>query len=461
MGRHFSKTGFPRSLERLRRDFAAPFGLAALLETPPAALFERVYPIDEETESRLSDLLNALTGQGFHKAQYVLANKALFAAECAPRFLCALHRHDGLGPIPVARIAPANQTQYDRAEQLIQTHGFTSRLMDGPTPPPVIALDRAFAHHAHIIDPSTGLAFFEPACDWSGLALCASSAGLALPQFALRDRFPTPCAAAEAGLFEMAQQQTQEDQPGYHIRLPQRGARLAQGLWMFRHEASAREAFQRLARKYRPTFIEFIPKTDLDIATATGLTPGPAFWQGRKWGGAVRIAMLGAHGQASVALSQITWDIEWAGGIKLDIVYAPRAMDREKALLWSAMGEITQKLTVSWSDVGTATSDLFKKITDRAHQAAQTLALLRRGEALITTRLTACHGLAPRAEMSLIYPRSGARTDLEWQHLRANWGDQTAPYHKATPTSAEEVEASDEWQAIRAALLRQRPDHAA
>ncbi len=458
------QTGFPQSLNDLRQSLAAHFGLSTLLETPPAAMFRRVREITQETEEKLDQLQKEMVKKGFAERQLDLANTSLFDANIAPSGLLALHRHDGIGPLPVAVLHPQNDAQYRIAHDLLRQFAFASEfeLADGQEHDhrPIVAISKNYLDRVEILEAETGMIHFEHHASWQALAKAAHNIGLGLPQKIFADRFAKPALAAEAGLFE----EMRRDRHGLRVRLAQPGQQIIRGTWLFAHEEKALELFQHIARRHRPLFLEFVPHTDLMVAAGTGLLPKPLPWQAKQWRGAVRIACMGTRLTSQIALASMAWEIEWAGGIKLAENYFPTGEDRQKALLWSGASEIAIPKTLRWQRINKAQGDAIARLQARAREVVSTIPLLANGDAITAMRMISTRGANPIGELAVLYPRDFLRPDLQWldlhQRLVNPISASSAPSQDIDP-STEEVENSEEWQEIRRALLAGQPGHAA
>ncbi len=459
------QTGFPQSLDGLRQSLAARFGLSTLLETPPAAMFRRVREISQETEEKLDQLQKEMVKKGLKERQLDLANSALFAAEIAPSGLLALHRHDGIGPLPVAVLHPQNDDQYRIAHDLLRQFDFAAEfdIASEGNPNqhdsrPIIAISKTYLDKVEILEAETGMVHFEHHAPWQVLVEAAQNAGLGLPQKAFADRFAKPALAAEAGLFE----EMSRDRHGVRVRLPQQGQQILRGTWLFAHEEKALELFQRIARRHRPLFLEFIPHTDLMVSAGTGLLPKPLPWQARQWRGALRIACMGTQITSQLALAGIAWEMEWAGGIKIAENYFPTGHDRQKALLWSGASEVAIAKNLRWQRINKAKGDAIARLQKRARETVGTIPLLANGDAITALRLISTKGANPIGELAVLYPRDFLRPDAQWIDLYQRLTNPMAasPAETVDP-STDEVENSEEWQEIRRALLAGQPGHAA
>ncbi len=456
------QTGFPQPLDGLRQSLAARFGLSTLLETPPAAMFRRVREITQETEEKLDQLQKEMIKKGLQERQLDLANASLFAAEIAPSGLLALHRHDGIGPLPVAVLHPQNDDHYRIAHDLLRQFDFAAEfdIASAHNHKPIIAISKTYLDKVEILEAETGMVHFEHHAPWQALAEAAQNAGLGLPQKSFADRFAKPALAAEAGLFD----EMSRDRHGVRVRLPQQGQQILRGTWLFAHEEKALELFQRMARRHRPLFLEFIPHTDLMVSAGTGLLPRPLPWQARQWRGALRIACMGTQITSQLALASIAWEVEWAGGIKIAEHYFPTGHDRQKALLWSGASEVAIAKNLRWQRINKDKGDAIARLQKRAREAVSAMPLLANGEAITALRMLSTKGANPVSELAVLYPRDFLRPDAQWidlyQRLTNPVATSSAEAQMIDP-STEEVENSEEWQEIRRALLSGQPGHAA
>lgn len=425
-----------RSNARLRQWLAEMLGLRTVLVTSAAPVLPSEKP-EDDLALKLERLDRSLS-----VAELSFATDLRYAATPEPQALRLLRRHEGAPPGCPAVLCPESPQTFGRLVDIAANCGLQTALPHPGPAAPVSADALPVSFHrmrrVEVLDGEAGLVRIQRGARWEDIAEAGASHGFGKPR-GMEAVFATPADAALAGVFAARPADLVRGVAcSFEMVLPVAGTTMLDGIWLFRNEKKARAAFLAVCRKVPPLYAELIGHGDLKIGERLGLWRLPERpWRSNTFTG-LRLAYLGGPMAARVQRFLSTWQVEgrggkiWRNGPLLD------EADRVMLVLENGLTEITLP----------GTQEAAGRLTRAATEAA--------GDG-ITPIVTARHRFSQGrfcGETSVILPRDFSAPISQWKSIFASASGLASAADPPPPGPDDRpTEESDEWQAIRAALM--------
>ena len=283
---------------------------------------------------------------------------------------------------------------------------------------------------------------------WQQLEEAAGADRLAVPS-ALADMFETPAAAAEAGMLQVTRTDRADGiTTGYEIILPPAGTRWHDATWLFKDQAKAEQVFRHVCRHHQPLIAELVPDTDLKIGDLAGIDP----LRKRPLTGnnytALRLVFQAPPLSARLAAFAVSWPIEARGGVLWRKGPLMQTSTKSGLLLQQGLADVTVLCETGFAKLDQARRTLGHALLQAVHDTA----ILPNPKPLISHRVRMVGGKVTLAS-SVIYLRDFENPLSQWHEIRAAGMAAVQELAPVTETTPEETEQTEEWQAIRGALV--------
>ncbi len=441
-----------RALARLGNWLGDNFKMAGLMSLPATTNWKEI-ALDEKTAQALTELQQTL-----YPEMISTAPADRYLAETEPKFMRVLRRYHGTAPECLAVVFPSSGHELSGMIAQAEALGL-SFLRRGDKATGQKGQFAALPHRMTSLNDhqaKQGLITMGAGVSWDQLGAVAAKHELGVPS-KLSDRFPTPMAAAEAGLFAHTTIDRVQSYPvsaTFHLS-PKRFAWL-DPIWLFHSQDAAAKAMAQLLAETPALYVETISNIELQSGSALGFwhlnTPlrgkGPHYGLRAIYQGGLLTAR--AHLAEASSIVRRHGGRSWRAGAMLG---ETRQME---AWLLAGAGHVTHTETV---DDFAPNEGVLATLADAAvyrsqFPGAQPLAA--------TTFAKTAFGPLKRRS-SLWYPRDVALPLEEAHEIYNIMASPAAPSQYPTDQEParqerpdpEATSQSEEWQAIRDALMAQ------
>ncbi len=297
----------PKALERVSAYLGTLFGARSVFST----VYDGPRRDAADEIGALADSLKMLT-DALDKDQ--LLRDPLVRDYCATeaRSLAFIRQLEGHSPHLPGVLSMGEMTDSNNAITEAIAAGFA---LGDPDPDGVVhTLGILPPRHVQVLDEERGEVRFGAGADWDMLDAALQPAGLTAAM-GLRDVFPTPVEAAEAGILAETKIERRHNRPwSVTSSFPPQELGRIERTWVFSDISVAEAVLMRVAKQYTPLWMETIPSVDANVMAAVGA------WRKRRAfrslsSGALRVVFSGTPIARQAALMEASWGIERAGGV--------------------------------------------------------------------------------------------------------------------------------------------------
>lgn len=369
-------------------------------------------------------------------------------ADPTPISFKQLRRHEGEPPPAPFALCPDSAD--DLHHLLHQAHlaGGHAYLSGATNPPLALPISFHRMKAVTILSAADGQIKLERGASWQELQTTAQQHGLTAPS-TLADTYPTPAQAITAGLISGRPSQMLDGLPlEFEITLPPHGTKWHDATWLFDNTAKAEAAFAHICRHNPPLFAELIPDADLKIADKANikrLRKRP--FMGHHSTG-LRLVFQGSGPMIRLAAFLASWPIEVRGGVLWHRGEHMSESTKTALLLQHGLSQVSLQDASSLLHLTTQQTSNHKILC----HAIKGSSALHTPQPLLSHRTQFCRGRLT-LQSTIIYLRDFAAPLEQWQkiHIAAT----NPPQTDSVTHSPEKTEQSDEWQALRTALMAQ------